>query len=905
MNTLQLSDKELLGVQKPAQYLGGEKNSVLKNWDKIDAKIILSFPDVYEVGMSHVGIQILYDLINSQPQALAERSYMPFPDMEKAMRLANQPLYALESKRPIKDFDVIGFSLQYELCGTNILTMLDLAGIPAYASDRTEDHPIILGGGPYSYHPEPIAPFFDIFFLGDAEEFIPELVKVVAESKSLTASERKQFILNSLEKVKGIYVPSLFIPHYKEDFTIFELDTSKSSKNKVVRRLLPTLENAPFPKRPIVPNVNTVHNRLSVEVMRGCVRGCRFCQAGYLYRPQRERSPEEIMNLIEEALPQTGFEEVSLLSLSTADYCSIVPLLKSLMDRYGEGETMAISFPSTRVDALTPEVLSQIQRVRRTSFTIAPEGGSQRLRDVINKGVTDEQILETCDNVFKFGWNAIKLYFMIGLPTETDEDIDGIILLAKKLRAMESARGKEIVVSVSTHVPKPHTPFQWAEQIPPEETKRKQRILADGLRRLKVTFRYHDAFSTFLEGAFCRGGRELAPVVERAFQLGARLDSWQEHISQKIWMQAFADCFVDPYFYLRERTQEEILPWDHLNCGIDKDYFLKEYKRATRERTTPDCLKTSCSICGACNYDTKRNILWPREETELKLYGKILSKEEIFHPDTNALGRTESIKAMSSPVKRLRLRYEKLDSFRFLGHLELANVFQRSSRRADLPIAYSQGHHPLPRFSFGPPLSLGVQSRAEYVDAYLYKDIDESQFLETINQNLPTGIKVLEAKNIDFRIPSINSSICGAIYHCSFLKPPERIIHNEHLLSKEEVLSKNILKIQRGKKKKGRSRAPDRELRLPLSMFLTELDFSMEHFSFTIRTGEGVLSPSPVEILKQITGLTLGDAIIEKTDVVIENNNHPNMRVKTSQKIELQTINSKNNQEGHGAREGT
>lgn len=878
MNSFPISDKDLLNIQKPAQYMGGEKNSVLKNWGEIEAKILLSFPDVYEVGMSHVGIQILYDLINSNPKALAERAYMPFPDMEKALRENKQSLYALESKRPLIDFDVIGFSLQYELCGTNILAMLELSNIPVYASDRTEEHPLIIGGGPYSYHPEPLAPFFDLFFLGDAEEFIPELIEAVAESKELSKKERKEFLLRKLEKMEGIYIPSLFIPHYKEDFTIFEMDSALSSKKQVTRRLLPTLENAPFPRRPIVPNVTTVHNRLSVEVMRGCVRGCRFCQAGYLYRPQRERSPEEIVNLIQEVLPETGFEEVSLLSLSTADYCSIVPLLKSLMDKYGEGETMAISFPSTRVDALTPEVLSQVQRVRRTSFTIAPEGGSQRLRDVINKGVTDEQIMETCNNIFTFGWTGVKLYFMIGLPTETDEDILGILALAKKLKSLESARGKEIVVSVSTHVPKPHTPFQWAEQIPPEETKRRQRIIADGLRRLGVTFRYHDAFSTFLEGIFCRGGRELAPVIERAYQLGARLDSWQEHLSQEIWMNAFKDCCLDPYFYLRERTEEEVLPWEHLNCGIDKDYFLKEYKRATREKVTPDCLKTSCSICGACNYDTKRNILWPREETERKLFGRLLSAEELLNKEVNSLGRAHTHRALTNPVERLRVRYKKVDTFKFLGHLELSHIFHRSGRRANLPIAYSQGHHPLPRFAFGPPLSLGVESRAEYVDIFLYEQIEIDLLISKFNDCLPKGIKLLSATKVPLLHASLQESLISASYTCEFIKEPKGIFTNSRP-SIEQILATEIVKIKKAKKKGGRKFGVDMEVRLPLSTFLSNFNLSENRINFTILTGVGLISPSPIEIVKQLTELQLGDFILVKSDALFANNNHPNMRI--------------------------
>jgi radical SAM family uncharacterized protein/radical SAM-linked protein len=861
-----LSERDLLAVQKPAQYLGGERNSVKKNDNEVDVHIALCFPDTYEVGMSHLGLQILYDILNREQKTWAERMYMPLDDMEQLLRQRHLPLCSLESRRPFKEFDIVGFSLQYELCGTNILAMLDLGGVAFYSAERADDDPLIIGGGPYSYHPEAIAPFFDAFFLGDAEEAILDVTRAVREIKQDGPYSRKK-LLKRLGEIEGIYVPSQFAPEVDSEGRFRGMQALNPDRPQIVRRLLPTMEGAPYPKKPLVPNIQTVHNRLSVEVMRGCVRGCRFCQAGYLYRPQRERSPEEIVEMIGTALPESGFEELSLLSLSTADYCSIVPLLKTLMDRYAADDKLAISFPSTRVDALRPEVLEQVQRVRRTGFTVAPEGGSQRLRDVINKGVSDEQILETCSNVFKMGWGGIKLYFMLGLPTETDDDLNGIISLAERVRALPEARGKEITVSVSTFVPKPHTPFQWAEQITAGETIRRQRLLAEGLRRAKVNFRYHESFSSFLEGVFCRAGRELAPAVVRAYQLGCRLDAWQDHLKEDLWIQAFADCGIQPENYLRERDPLSPLPWDHLSCGIPKSYFLKEWQRALRDRPTPDCLTKSCSICGACDYDQHRNILWPRGETE-QLFAEHTVKTPI---------------SLSPPaeVARMRIRYSKDGCARYLGHLELVSIFHRAARRAEIPLSFSQGFHPMPRLAFGPPLQLGLGSQAEFVDAFLTVEMQPEDLLARFNAALPEGISVCEVRPIAHATPSIHETLSSHRFRLRWIQAPRGLLgtmtqEEEHQATWENFLAaaeQAVVERQTdagGRGARRRNPAPDRSKRFPLREFVSNYcpgrnqSGDYDSLEFSLRVDNTRACPKPTEIVTALSELHIGEYYLEK-----------------------------------------
>jgi len=594
-------------VSKPTRYMGNELNMIKKDLDQVKMKVALAFPDVYEVAMSHLGIKILYHLLNEREDTVAERVYAPWVDMEQKMRENNIPLFTLENRAKVADFDMLGFTLQYEMSYTNILNMLDLAGIPLRNEDRGKEFPLVIVGGPCAFNPEPLAPFVDVVLLGEAEAAIGEVVdKYLAWKNSDTSKEE---LLKNLSEVEGIYVPSFYQINYNDNGEVVEFETKNNTPKVLKKRVIQNLDESYYPQKLILPYMDIVHDRVTLEVARGCTRGCRFCQAGMIYRPVRERSHERIKDLAKKLIESTGYDEISLSSLSTSDYSKIEDLAKDLLEEYKD-QRVSVALPSMRVDSFSVDLAKELQAVRKTGLTFAPEAGTQRLRDVINKGIDEEDLLETTEAVFKEGWRRVKLYFMMGLPTETLEDIKGIADLAKKVaeigdeirRNSDNKRRVKVGVSVSTFVPKPHTPFQWSKFNTLEEIKEKQQLLRNELRGKDLSFTWTDPYLSTMEAVFARGDRRVADVMEKAWELGAKFDGWSEHFDYDLWQKAFEESGynLEDYVY-RNFNLEGRLPWDHLKVGVDKAYLKKEYQKAINVELTPDCRFNNCTGCGILN----------------------------------------------------------------------------------------------------------------------------------------------------------------------------------------------------------------------------------------------------------------------------------------------------------------
>ena len=607
MRKLALSDEILLSIQQPARYIGGEINSVCKDPSSVDVRFAMCFPDVYDIGMSHLGIQILYDMLNKMPDVYCERVYSPWTDLDAIMREKHIPLFAIESQDPVKDFDILGITLQYEMCYTNILQILDLSGIPLHGSDRTWDDPIVIGGGPCAYNPEPIAEFFDLFYIGEGETAYRQLIDIYKDSRK--NGESRETFLKRAAGVPGIYVPFLYEPEYHEDGTLKAFrPTCPEAPEKVVKQLVLDMTEAVYPEKPLVPFIKVTQDRVVLEIMRGCIRGCRFCQAGMIYRPVREKNVERLKDLAYKMLKNTGHEEISLSSLSSSDYRSLEELVRFLIEEF-HGKGVNVSLPSLRIDAFSLDVMSKVQDVKKSSLTFAPEAGSQRLRDVINKGLTEEEILQGAADAFKGGWNRVKLYFMLGLPTETVEDMEGIALLSEKIAEeyyeipKDQRNGKvQVVASTSFFVPKPFTPFQWARMSTKEEFLDKARVvnrkMKEMLNHKSLKYNWHEADVTVLEGVLARGDRRVAAVIEEAYRNGALYDAWSESFRNDIWMKAFETCGVDIDFYTtRERSLDELFPWDFIDTGVSKEFLKREWNNAVNGTVTPNC-RERCSGCG-------------------------------------------------------------------------------------------------------------------------------------------------------------------------------------------------------------------------------------------------------------------------------------------------------------------
>ena len=611
MRKLALSDDILLQIEKPARYIGGEVNSVMKDPSEVDIRFAMCFPDVYEIGMSHLGIQILYDMFNRREDTWCERVYSPWTDLDKILHEKNIPLFALESQDPIRDFDFLGITIQFEMCYTNILQILDLSQIPLHASERTEADPIVIGGGPCTYNPEPLADFFDIFYIGEGETVYDELLDAYKVWKN-SGKSRKEF-LETAAQIEGLYVPAFYDPEYNTDGTLKSFTPNNMhAPDTVKKQVVMDVTDTPYPMKPVVPFIKATQDRVVLEIQRGCIRGCRFCQAGMIYRPTRERNVDKLKEYARTMLKTTGHEEISLSSLSSSDYSELKELVTFLIDEF-KGKGINISLPSLRIDAFSLDVMSKVQDIRKSSLTFAPEAGSQRMRNVINKGLTEEDILDGAGQAFEGGWTKVKLYFMLGLPTETEEDMREIARLSDRVarRYYEIPKDRrnekcQITASSSFFVPKPFTPFQWASMCTAEEYMRRAEIVKDEfhaqLNRKSLKYNWHDAQVTVLEGVMARGDRKIGKVVEEAYRLGCLFDSWTESFHNDLWMQAFENTGIDPAFYnLRERGEDELFPWDFIDTGVTRKFLRSEWENAMKETVTPNC-RQQCSGCGAARF---------------------------------------------------------------------------------------------------------------------------------------------------------------------------------------------------------------------------------------------------------------------------------------------------------------
>lgn len=793
-------------------------------------KAAFCFPDLYEIGISHLGHRLLYHILNNHPDILCDRAYAPWPDFAKLLKKESVPYYGLESKIPLKDFDLLGFTLPNELCYSNILYMLDLAGIPLRAEQRREGNwPLIIGGGPCTSNPEPVYAFFDAFFFGEADEAIIEIGELLINWKK-QGEGKKESLLRELVKIPGVYVPEFHQPEY-ENNKLAAIKALPGAPEKVTRRILPDLDKAFFPTRELVPYAEAVHDRYVIEIARGCTRGCRFCHAGVIYRPYRERSLNNVMELARKGLKATGYEECSLLSLSAGDYSAIEELIVDLIIEHYP-KRVAVSLPSLRVTSLSPVLLEAIKRVRKTGFTIAPEAGTERLRRALNKPITDQEIFETAEKVLKAGWRTLKFYFMIGLPTETDDDIMGIVTLAKSLSAISRRiqPSAQLNLSISGFIPKPHTPFQWEKQSGINELYDLQKKIRSELYRDRSRLKMENPQNSFLEGVFSRGGRELSNVIEAAHEKGLCFDGWTEQFMFDSWMRAFEEQGVDPGKYLEAREQNHVFPFEHLDSGVSKEFMLSEREAARKGTVTDDCRTTGClNNCGVCDQDLIAPITGSRSGGK---NSRVL------------IDNLDQLPAQPDLYFRYLVRYRRMDDLRFIGLLENNRMFLRLVRRAELPMRYSQGFHPLPKISFSPAPPVGVESDAEFVELEILEHWGAEKLLNALRAVAPVGIEIVEAKEINLKTPSI-SQIISLIDYIAIV--PE---HLKPLISQEKINKFNdsqTVIIEQKRDKKTRS--------LDLKQKVKFVELTPENnikFAFIISQGPGA---KPQEVIAAVFGL--------------------------------------------------
>lgn len=811
-------DAILLSVEKPSRYTGGELNAVRKD-EAGRTRVALAFPDVYEIGMSHLGFQILYRILNNVPEVLCERCYAPWPDMEEQLRSHGLPLCSLESRRPLSDFDIVGFSIQYELSYTNLLMMLDMGGIPLKRHDRDNRHPLVLAGGPSAFNPAPLKDFIDLFAIGEGEEVITEIAHCVRESRIAGKNRNEQ--LETLASIPGIFVPSVH-----------------SRNIKIKKRTVANPDLWREPASPIVPLMKTVHDRISLEIARGCTRGCRFCQAGMVWRPVRERTPSVLEEMAEEMLKSTGHDEISLLSLSSGDYSRIEELLTTLMNRYYP-RRIAMALPSLRAETITPGLIEDIRRVRKTSFTLAPEAGTQRLRDAINKGNTEEELLTTTQRVFEAGWSGVKLYFMLGLPGEREEDLEAIIELAHKVLHTSKNRG-QVTVSLSTFVPKPHTPFQWERQIGIDEITERQNFFKRRIRNKKIHIKWHDARMSFLEGIFSRGGAETGALIEEAYRLGCRFDGWGDRLRYDLWEEAIRRTGMDAASYLRARSHEEELPWDMIDCGLSREFLLAEAAKARTKTATPDCRTGPCSNCGVCDHKTI----------------KVMTV-----PDDAPVGSFVSTFATSEPSERaeraFRLRFTKLGPARFLSHLELSAALSRAMMMGGIFFAYSQGFHPHPLISFSAATSVGMESLCELADIRMHDPgTDIAGIMALINRGLPEGMEVTAIRELYPNDHSLASLTAGFLF--SIMPPPDKAERPPEAIEAAiaSFLNADHFLVKRGDNSKTGSHA-EKEKSKDIRPFVESMTFDRSSGAIMLAANAGPAGTvRPTELLTSLFGFT-------------------------------------------------
>lgn len=776
-------ERVLLRVEKPARYVGAEVGGVASARGKsVAATIVLAFPDLYEIGASYHGFRILYERINAHGQYLTERAFAPWGDFEREMRAAAIPLHTIESFRPAREFDVIGFTLQHELNYTTVLNMLDLAGLPVRSSERRDPWPLVIAGGEGALAPEVLAPFVDAFVLGDGEEVILEILECVAQLKRFPTLTKAD-CLPALARIEGVYVPSLIEFDYAPNGTISairpvggqadQLSNGQVSTPRFRRRFF-DLASDDGPTRPVVPLARIVHDRLVIEIRRGCTRGCRFCSSGMTTRPVRERPPDQVVRIAEQGLAATGYRDLSLLSLSSGDYSQILPLVKELTQRFAD-RMVSVSLPSLRINTFDVALAEQIGEVRKTGFTFAPEAGSDRLRRVINKALTDGQFCEVVEAVCRAGWQTLKFYFMVGLPTETDEDLDAIVGMVRRAEQIGRSYWRNrltINVTLAPFVPKPHTPFQWEPQVGQEELERRYQRVEQALERSRcVHVKRHSVKAALIEAALARGDRRLADAIERAWRLGCRLDAWSDCFRFDLWLRAFEETGLEPTWYAnRARGENEILPWDHIDAGPTKSFLLSQREAALRADLLDDCTTSECAGCQACDKSIAPKLAGGKG-------GGVATVAESASPPTHeraenrgrrrSPARQRPPKAASDqppPIQRIRLSYSKDGRLRFLSHLDMVKAWQLLIERAALPVAYSRGFHPVALLQYSPPLPVGYGAQAEWVDIFLRERMAPNEVVRRLEEVAPRDMRLFAPMEIDVGARALDRSIVAADY---------------------------------------------------------------------------------------------------------------------------------------------